>query len=221
MVNNADWLDALEYIPFLREVGRHFTINRMLTFDSVKLRLDREQPMTFLEFNYMILQAYDFLELSRRAGCRLQMGGSDQWGNIVNGIELGAADRRDRAVRRHDAADHHRRRREDGQDGTGRGLARCGAAQPLRLLAVLAEHSRCRRRPVPAAVHRFAGRRDRAAGEPAGAEINEAKIVLATEATAMLHGRAAARSGGGDGARDVRGRRRGRRPADAFTSATA
>ena len=80
--------------PFLREVGRHFTINRMLTFDSVKLRLDREQPLTFLEFNYMILQAYDFLELSRRAGCRLQMGGSDQWGNIVNGIELGAADRR-------------------------------------------------------------------------------------------------------------------------------
>lgn len=88
MVNNADWLDTLEYIPFLRDMGRHFTINRMLTFDSVKLRLEREQPLTFLEFNYMILQAYDFLELSRRAACRLQMGGSDQWGNIVNGIEL-------------------------------------------------------------------------------------------------------------------------------------
>lgn len=88
MVNNADWLDRLEYIPFLRDVGRHFTINRMLTFDSVKLRLDREQPLTFLEFNYMILQAYDFMELSRKAGVRLQMGGSDQWGNIVNGIEL-------------------------------------------------------------------------------------------------------------------------------------
>jgi tyrosyl-tRNA synthetase len=88
MVDNADWLDALDYIPFLRDVGPHFTINRMLTFDSVRLRLDREQPLTFLEFNYMILQAYDFLELSRRAGCRLQMGGSDQWGNIVNGIEL-------------------------------------------------------------------------------------------------------------------------------------
>ena len=88
MVNNAEWLDALEYIPFLRDIGRHFTINRMLTFDSVKLRLDREQPLTFLEFNYMILQAYDFMELSRRYGCRLQMGGSDQWGNIVNGIEL-------------------------------------------------------------------------------------------------------------------------------------
>jgi tyrosyl-tRNA synthetase len=88
MVNNADWLDKLEYIPFLRDVGQHFSINRMLSFDSVKLRLDREQSLSFLEFNYMILQAYDFLELSRRNGCRLQMGGSDQWGNIVNGIEL-------------------------------------------------------------------------------------------------------------------------------------
>jgi tyrosyl-tRNA synthetase len=88
MANNADWLDGLQYIPFLRDVGRHFTINRMLTFDSVKLRLEREQPLTFLEFNYMILQAYDFLELSRRMDCCLQMGGSDQWGNIVNGVEL-------------------------------------------------------------------------------------------------------------------------------------
>ncbi len=89
MVNNADWLDGLAYISFLRDVGRHFTINRMLSFDSVKLRLDREQPLTFLEFNYMILQAYDFLELGRRYDCVLQMGGSDQWGNIVNGVELG------------------------------------------------------------------------------------------------------------------------------------
>ena len=88
MLDNAEWLDALHYIPFLRDVGQHFSINRMLSFDSVKLRLDREQSLSFLEFNYMILQAYDFLELSRRAGCRLQMGGSDQWGNIVNGIEL-------------------------------------------------------------------------------------------------------------------------------------
>jgi tyrosyl-tRNA synthetase len=88
MLDNSEWLDALEYIPFLREVGQHFSINRMLSFDSVKLRLDREQSLSFLEFNYMILQAYDFMELSRRAGCRLQMGGSDQWGNIVNGIEL-------------------------------------------------------------------------------------------------------------------------------------
>jgi len=88
MVNNADWLDRLQYIPFLREYGRHFSVNRMLGFDSVKLRLEREQPLSFLEFNYMILQAYDFVELARRQGCRLQMGGSDQWGNIVSGIEL-------------------------------------------------------------------------------------------------------------------------------------
>ncbi len=89
MVNNADWLDELKYIPLLRDIGRHFTINRMLTFDSVKLRLEREQPLTFLEFNYMILQAYDFVELFRRHKCALQMGGSDQWGNIINGVELG------------------------------------------------------------------------------------------------------------------------------------
>src|SRR6185369_11512218 len=88
MVDNDEWLSKLGYIELLRDVGPHFTVNRMLTFDSVKLRLEREQPLTFLEFNYMILQAYDFLELSRRHGCRLQMGGSDQWGNIVNGIEL-------------------------------------------------------------------------------------------------------------------------------------
>ena len=89
MVNNADWLDKISYIPFLRDIGRHFTINRMLGFESVKMRLEREQPLTFLEFNYMILQAYDFMELHRRHKCVLQMGGSDQWGNIVNGIELG------------------------------------------------------------------------------------------------------------------------------------
>ena len=89
MVNNADWLDSLNYVEFLRDIGPHFTINRMLSFDSVKLRLEREQPLTFLEFNYMILQAYDFVELAKRNGCTLQMGGSDQWGNIVNGVELG------------------------------------------------------------------------------------------------------------------------------------
>jgi tyrosyl-tRNA synthetase len=88
LVDNTEWLDRLEYIPFLREVGRHFTINRMLTFDAVRLRLEREQPLTFLEFNYMIMQAYDFMELARRYDCRLQAGGSDQWGNIVNGVEL-------------------------------------------------------------------------------------------------------------------------------------
>ncbi len=88
MVNNADWLDGLSYIPFLRDVGRHFSVNRMLTFENVKQRLDREQALTFLEFNYMVLQAYDFLELARRHDCRLQMGGSDQWGNIVCGVDL-------------------------------------------------------------------------------------------------------------------------------------
>ena len=89
MANNADWLNTLNYIDFLRDVGRHFSINRMLAFDSVKLRLERQQELSFLEFNYMILQAYDFVELYRRYGCVLQMGGSDQWGNIVNGIDLG------------------------------------------------------------------------------------------------------------------------------------
>jgi tyrosyl-tRNA synthetase len=89
LVDNAAWLDDLRYIAFLRDFGTHFTINRMLTFDSVRLRLEREQPLTLLEFNYMVMQAYDFLELARRHGCRLQMGGSDQWGNIVNGVELG------------------------------------------------------------------------------------------------------------------------------------
>jgi tyrosyl-tRNA synthetase len=89
MANNDDWLSDLQYIPFLRDVGRHFTINRMLTMDSVRLRLEREQPLTFLEFNYMIMQGYDFVELFKRYGCTLQMGGSDQWGNIVQGVELG------------------------------------------------------------------------------------------------------------------------------------
>jgi tyrosyl-tRNA synthetase len=95
MVNNADWLDELRYIPLLRDVGRHFSVNRMLTQDSVRLRLERDQPLSFLEFNYPILQAYDFVELARRFGCDLQIGGSDQWGNIVGGVELGRrSDRR-------------------------------------------------------------------------------------------------------------------------------
>jgi tyrosyl-tRNA synthetase len=88
MVNNADWLMQLKYVDFLRDVGRHFSVNRMLSFDSVKLRLDRDQSLSFLEFNYMIMQGYDFVELNRRFGCTLQMGGSDQWGNIVNGVDL-------------------------------------------------------------------------------------------------------------------------------------
>jgi len=192
MVNNADWLDTLEYIPFLRDVGRHLTINRMLTFDSVKLRLDREQPMTFLEFNYMILQAYDFLELSRRAGCRAQFGGSDQWGNIVNGIELG--------------------RRIDGTelfgvttplittaDGAKMGKTAQGAVWLDEQLLSPYDYWQFWRNTADADVGRFLRLFTdlpldviaRLEALP-GAEINEAKIVLATEATAMLHGRQAA-----------------------------
>ena len=123
MANNADWLTKLNYIAFLRDVGRHFSVNRMLTFDSVKLRLEREQPLSFLEFNYMILQAYDFVELNKRHGCILQMGGSDQWGNIVNGIDLGRRMDDAAAVRADHAADHHRLGRQDGQDRSRRGVA--------------------------------------------------------------------------------------------------
>ena len=189
MVNNDDWLGGLEYIPFLRDVGRHFTINRMLTFDSVKLRLDREQPMTFLEFNYMILQAYDFLELSRRAGCRMQMGGSDQWGNIVNGIELG--------------------RRIDGTelygvttplivnaDGAKMGKTAQGAVWLSDELLRPYDYWQFWRNADDGDVGKFLRLfTDLPLDEIArleslaGAEINDAKIVLATEATAMLHGR--------------------------------
>jgi tyrosyl-tRNA synthetase len=192
MMNNADWLDRLQYIPFLREAGKHFTINRMLTFDSVKLRLDREQPMTFLEFNYMILQAYDFLELSRRAGCRLQMGGSDQWGNIVNGIELG--------------------RRVDGielfgittplittADGGKMGKTAQGAVWLSAELLSPYDYWQFWRNTLDADVGRFLRLfTDLPLEQVAklegldGAAINDAKIVLATEATAMLHGREAA-----------------------------
>jgi tyrosyl-tRNA synthetase len=191
MVNNDDWLGGLEYIPFLREVGRHFTINRMLTFDSVKLRLDREQPLTFLEFNYMILQAYDFLELSRRFACRAQLGGSDQWGNIVNGIELG--------------------RRIDGTelfgvttplittaDGGKMGKTAAGAVWLDEELLKPYDYWQFWRNTQDADVGKFLRLfTDLPLDEIArlealqGAEINEAKIVLATEATAMLHGRAA------------------------------
>jgi tyrosyl-tRNA synthetase len=192
IVNNDEWLSGLEYIPFLREVGRHFTLNRMLTFESVKLRLDREQPLTFLEFNYMILQAYDFLELSRRVGCRLQLGGSDQWGNIVNGIELG--------------------RRIDGTelfgvttplittaDGAKMGKTAQGAVWLNADLLSPYDYWQFWRNTADADVGRFLklftdlslediGRLEALEG----AEINQAKIVLATEATAMLHGREAA-----------------------------
>jgi tyrosyl-tRNA synthetase len=194
MVNNADWLDRLEYIPFLREVGRHFTINRMLTFDSVRLRLEREQPLTFLEFNYMILQAYDFHELSRRLGCRLQMGGSDQWGNIVNGVELS--------------------RRIDGTevfglttplitkaDGSKMGKSVNGAVWLHEDQLPHFDYWQFWRNTDDRDVGRFLRLfTDLPLDEIArlealeGAEINEAKIVLANAATAMCRGEAAART---------------------------
>ena len=192
MMNNAEWLDGLQYIAFLREVGRHFTINRMLTFESVKLRLDREQPMTFLEFNYMILQAYDFLELSRLAACRVQMGGSDQWGNIVNGIELG---------RRIDATELYGVTTPliTTADGAKMGKTAQGAVWLNPELLSPYDYWQFWRNTQDADVGRFLrlftdlpldeiGRLEGLSG----AEINEAKIVLATEATAMLHGREAA-----------------------------
>jgi tyrosyl-tRNA synthetase len=123
MVDNAEWLTKLNYIEFLRDVGRHFSVNRMLSMDSVKLRLEREQELSFIEFNYMILQAYDFVELARRYGCNLQMGGSDQWGNIVNGIDLGRRLGTPSSTPDLPAADH-RVGRQDGQD-----RERCRLAQ--------------------------------------------------------------------------------------------
>ncbi|HEY3640614.1 MAG TPA: tyrosine--tRNA ligase [Xanthobacteraceae bacterium] len=192
MANNADWLDQLRYIPLLREVGRHFTVNRMLTFDSVKLRLEREQPLTFLEFNYMILQAYDFVELYKRHGCILQMGGSDQWGNIVNGIELG-------------------RRLLDAElfalttpllttsSGVKMGKTESGAvwlnAEMMRPYDYWQFWRNTEDGDVVRLLKLFTelpleeiGR----LGALKGHELNETKKVLATEATALLHGRTAA-----------------------------
>ena len=192
MVDNADWLLKLNYLEFLRDYGRHFTINRMLTFDSVRLRLEREQPLTFLEFNYMLLQAYDFLELSRQHGVRLQMGGSDQWGNIVNGVELGrrvdnvqlfglttalittasgekmgksagnAVWLNDKMLKPFDYWQFWRN--TDDQD----------VGRFLRLFTELDLDEIARLEQLE------------------GAELNQAKIVLATEATALCHGRPAA-----------------------------
>jgi tyrosyl-tRNA synthetase len=192
MADNGDWLDGLNYIDLLRTVGPHFTINRMLTFDSVKLRLDREQPLTFLEFNYMILQAYDFRELSKRHQCRLQLGGSDQWGNIVNGVDLA--------------------RRMDGTelfgvttplittaDGAKMGKTASGAVWLNADQLSAYDYWQYWRNTADADVVKFLKlftdlpleRIDELA-KLEGQAINEAKIVLANEATAMLHGREAA-----------------------------
>lgn len=193
LVNNDQWLRELRYIDFLREYGRHFTINRMLTFDSVRLRLDREQPLTFLEFNYMVMQAYDFLELARRYDCRLQMGGSDQWGNIVNGVELA--------------------RRVDGRTlfgattplittatGAKMGKTSAGAVwlNEDRLSAF--DYWQFWRNTADADVGKFLRLfTELPLAEIArlealqGAELNEAKVVLAHEATKLCRGEAAAR----------------------------
>ncbi|GLI22387.1 tyrosyl-tRNA synthetase [Xanthobacter flavus] len=192
MENNAGWLDELKYIPLLREVGPHFTINRMLTFDSVKLRLEREQPLTFLEFNYMILQAYDFVELNRRHGCMLQMGGSDQWGNIVNGMELG---------RRMHGADLFALTTPllTTSSGAKMGKTAGGAVWLDADLLSPYEYWQYWRNAGDADVERFLKLftelpLDEIARLAAlqGQEINIAKEVLATEATALLHGREAA-----------------------------
>lgn len=192
MLDNAEWLDRLEYIPFLREVGQHFSVNRMLSFDSVKLRLDREQSLSFLEFNYMILQAYDFRELAHRHACRLQMGGSDQWGNIVNGIELA--------------------RRMDGTevfgvttplittaDGGKMGKTMAGAVWLHEDQLPHFDYWQFWRNTDDRDVGRFLRLfTDLPLDEIArlealsGAEINQAKIVLANEATAMCRGADAA-----------------------------
>ncbi len=192
MANNAEWLDELGYIQLLRDVGRHFSVNRMLTFDSVRMRLEREQPLTFLEFNYMILQAYDFLELYRRLGCRLQMGGSDQWGNIVNGIEL-------------------TRRIEDAQlfgltcplittaSGAKMGKTAQGAVWLNADALSPYDYWQFWRNTEDGDVGRFLKLftelpMDEIARLEAlqGAELNEAKKILANEATTLCHGRAAA-----------------------------
>ncbi len=192
MANNADWLNTLNYIDFLRDIGRHFSINRMLAFDSVKLRLERQHELSFLEFNYMILQAYDFVELYRRYGCVLQMGGSDQWGNIVNGIDLG-------------------RRLHNAQffaltsplittsSGAKMGKTATGAVWLNADLVSPYEYWQYWRNAEDADVGRFLklftvlplGEIERLAALE-GEEINEAKKVLATEATSLVHGREAA-----------------------------
>ena len=190
--NNAEWLDQLNYIEFLRDIGPHFTINRMLTFESVKQRLDREQPLTFLEFNYMLLQSYDFMELNKRYGVGLQMGGSDQWGNIVNGVDL-------------------TRRISKKQvfglttplltkaDGTKMGKSASGAIWLNEDKLSAYEFWQFWRNTLDADVGKFLKlfteinvNECERLGALAGSEINEAKVILATAATTLAHGTAAA-----------------------------
>ncbi|MGB3897617.1 MAG: tyrosine--tRNA ligase [Mesorhizobium sp.] len=196
MLNNAEWLLPLNYLEFLRDVGQHFSVNRMLSFDSVKQRLDREQSLSFLEFNYMILQAYDFVELNRRHGVRLQMGGSDQWGNIVNGIDLG---------RRLDTPQLYALTTPllTTASGAKMGKSLSGAVWLNADMLSPYDFWQYWRNTEDADVGRFLKlyttlpldeiARLEALG---GSEINEAKKVLATEVTALLHGREAANAAG-------------------------
>ena len=188
MVNNADWLDGLNYIDFLRDYGTHFTINRMLSFDSVKMRLEREHPLTFLEFNYMILQAYDFLELNRRHKCTLQMGGSDQCGNIVNGIELG---------RRVDSAELYGLTTAllTTSSGAKMGKTAAGAVWLNADMLKPYDYWQYWRNSEDADVGRFLRLFTELSLDEIeklekleGAELNEAKKILATRITAMAHG---------------------------------
>ncbi|HEX9858510.1 MAG TPA: tyrosine--tRNA ligase [Paracoccaceae bacterium] len=192
MVNNAEWLDALNYLDFLRDIGRHFSINRMLSFESVKSRLDREQSLSFLEFNYMILQAYDFLELHRRYGCLLQMGGSDQWGNIVNGIDL---------TRRVLDAEIYGLTSPllTTSDGRKMGKSQGGAVWLNADMLSPYEFWQFWRNTTDADVGRFLKlytelplEECERLGAMAGSEINAAKIVLANEVTTLCHGAEAA-----------------------------
>jgi tyrosyl-tRNA synthetase len=194
MINNADWLLGINYVEFLRDVGRHFSVNRMLSFDSVKLRLDREQSLSFLEFNYMILQAYDFVELSRRVGCRLQMGGSDQWGNIVSGIDLGHRLGAPQLFALTSPLLATSSGAKMGKTASGAVWLNADMLRPY-------EFWQYWRNTEDADVERFLKLyttlpMDEVARLAAlsGAEINEAKKVLATEVTTMLHGREAAQT---------------------------
>jgi tyrosyl-tRNA synthetase len=192
MPDNAEWLATLNYVEFLRDVGRHFSINRMLTFDSVKLRLERQQEMSFLEFNYMILQAYDFVELHKRYGCVVQMGGSDQWGNIINGIDLGRRMRNAQLFALTSPLISTSSGAKMGKTAEGAIWLNADMVSPY-------EYWQYWRNTEDGDVVRFLKLfttlpLDEIArlGALKGQEINEAKKALATEATAMLHGRAAA-----------------------------
>lgn len=192
MLDNVEWLDQLRYIPFLREVGRHFSVNRMLTMDSVRLRLDREQNLSFLEFNYMLLQSYDFAELRRRYGVTLQMGGSDQWGNIVMGVEL---------IRRMDQAEAFGVTTPLMTTASGAKMGKTASGAVWLNADRLSPYDYWQfwRNTEDADVGRFLAlftelpmSEVERLGALRGAEINDAKKVLATEATALLHGREAA-----------------------------